>query len=344
MVVDGEKTYQDESYDDYNKDYFEWLGFEVHKAETLKMVKKFLIGLSLLMAQVCWAADTYNPATNQLSIPSVDVSGTTYTDVLITVGNVLSVGGGDPKGSIDSYNAALNQLTIPSVTVTGKTYTNVVVTVGQVLSVGSQVVSSLVFPLDDLKIASYFLTSIKPFTVSGNIGGDAIASGAGTNNDSVISTGVFDLLPALQRKTIVTGSYTTVRRVSGSLNSCNTSWMDDSYKPLGNTCGANDIVVTSSFPISNAASIGYSAEWYRANIVPVGLRVVNISLLEDNLPNNSKNTAIFKITTEDSASLGAAPYLILETYIRVSTTGDYIKLKETISRPSSSVYIVKTFI
>lgn len=307
------------------------------------MVIKILIGLSLLVSQACWAVDTYDPATNQLSIPSVDVSGTTYSNVLITVANVLSVDGGDPKVSFDSYNAALNQLTIPLVAVNGLTYTNVIVTVGQVLSVGSQVASSLVFPLHDLKIASYQSSSVKPFTVSGHIGSDLITSGAGTNNDSVISTGIFHLLPALQRKTIVTGSYTTVAGSPGALNSCNTSWMDNFYEPLGNTCGTNDIVVTSSVPISNAASIGDSGEWYRANIVPVGLRVVKYSLLADDLPNDRKNTAIFKITTEDRVSLGTSPYLILETYIRVSTTGDYVRIKETIIRPPTNVYIVKTF-
>jgi hypothetical protein len=36
--------------------------------------------------------DTYDAATNQLSIPSVNVAGTIYSDVVITVGHVLSVG------------------------------------------------------------------------------------------------------------------------------------------------------------------------------------------------------------------------------------------------------------
>jgi hypothetical protein len=100
------------------------------------MVKKLLIGLSLLTAQACWAADTYNPNNNQLTIPSVEVSGTTYKDVLITVGRVVSVQGGAPKASIDSYNATLNQLNVPSVTVNGVNYSNVVITVGEIISVG----------------------------------------------------------------------------------------------------------------------------------------------------------------------------------------------------------------
>ena len=39
------------------------------------------------------ATDTYDPATNQLSIPSVKVGSATYSNVVVTVGSVISVGG-----------------------------------------------------------------------------------------------------------------------------------------------------------------------------------------------------------------------------------------------------------
>ena len=92
-----------------------------------------------------WAADVYNTSNNQLSIQNVEVSGTTYSNVVVTVGAVISVQGGAPNGVIDTYNPALNQLTIPSVQVGNVTYTNVTITVGQVLSVGG--VSSEVLTL-----------------------------------------------------------------------------------------------------------------------------------------------------------------------------------------------------
>lgn len=38
-------------------------------------------------------ADMYDPATNQLTIPSITVDGITYTDVVITVGSLVSIGG-----------------------------------------------------------------------------------------------------------------------------------------------------------------------------------------------------------------------------------------------------------
>ena len=100
------------------------------------MLKNTLLGLFLLTSEFCWAVDTYNPTNNQLTIPSVDVSGTTYNNILITVGNVVSIEGGSPNGLLDKYNTTLNQLYIPSVQVGGETYTNVVITVDKVLSVG----------------------------------------------------------------------------------------------------------------------------------------------------------------------------------------------------------------
>jgi hypothetical protein len=101
-----------------------------------KGLKLILILFSFYFIRECWAADTYNPVSNQLAIPSVDVSGILYNNVLITVGNVVSIGGGSPSSTHDSYNPKLNQLHIPSVQVGSETYTNVVITVGKVLSVG----------------------------------------------------------------------------------------------------------------------------------------------------------------------------------------------------------------
>jgi len=79
-------------------------------------------------------ADSYDAASNQLSIPLVLVGDTLYSNVLITVGKVLYVGGGAPFSAYDSYSG--NQLAIPSVTVGAATYTNVGVTVASVLKVG----------------------------------------------------------------------------------------------------------------------------------------------------------------------------------------------------------------
>ena len=83
-----------------------------------------------------WAVDTYNPANGQLTIPTVQVGTTTFTNVVITVGSIVSVGNGSASGQVDIYDSKTNQLTIPSVLVGATTYNNVVITVGSVVSVG----------------------------------------------------------------------------------------------------------------------------------------------------------------------------------------------------------------
>ena len=70
------------------------------------MIKNNLIGFLLLFVNTVWAADTYNPVNNQLSIPAVELNGIIYRDVVITVGNILSLSGGTPKKDIDKYDVA----------------------------------------------------------------------------------------------------------------------------------------------------------------------------------------------------------------------------------------------
>ena len=101
-------------------------------------MKKLLASVILffVIAQA-WAVDTYNPTNGQLTIPTVVVGTNVYTNVVIQVGNILSVGSSPANGAIDSYNASNGQLTIPSVLVGALIYYNVTVTVGGVLSIGN---------------------------------------------------------------------------------------------------------------------------------------------------------------------------------------------------------------
>ena len=77
-------------------------------------------------------ADTYDPATGQLSISSITVAGVTYRAVL-TVGTVLGFNTG-VAGTVDTYDAASNVLTVPRIVVGGVTYTNAKGTVASVVS------------------------------------------------------------------------------------------------------------------------------------------------------------------------------------------------------------------
>jgi hypothetical protein len=54
-------------------------------------MKKSLILISMIACNA-FAIDTYNASNGQLTIPSVNVSGVTYNNVVITVGSILSVG------------------------------------------------------------------------------------------------------------------------------------------------------------------------------------------------------------------------------------------------------------
>jgi hypothetical protein len=91
------------------------------------------------------ATDTYNHLNNQLSIPAVILGNTVYRDVVITVREVLTVGGSSndskysakPSSIFDTYDPVTNRLTIPNVIAFGIVYHDVIVTVDKVVSVGS---------------------------------------------------------------------------------------------------------------------------------------------------------------------------------------------------------------
>ncbi len=82
------------------------------------------------------AADTY--VAGLLSVPSLTIGGATYSNLVLTVGSVISGPTGTaPLGAQDSYDIPTGQLTVPSVMVGNHPYYNVVVGVGSLVSVGS---------------------------------------------------------------------------------------------------------------------------------------------------------------------------------------------------------------
>lgn len=91
--------------------------------------------LVLIGASEGYSEDIYNGT--ELTIPSATVGNMTFSNIVVTPLNILSVGGGTANGSVDTYNPANNELNIPSVFYGGRTYTNVVITVRSLVSVGS---------------------------------------------------------------------------------------------------------------------------------------------------------------------------------------------------------------
>ena len=100
---------------------------------------KYLIRsiLILLFSIQTYAADVYDSKTGILTIGTVSVGDVLYSNVKVTVGNILSVGVVEIDDSYDQYNAVNNQLQIPVVSVGEQKYFNVIINVGDILSVGS---------------------------------------------------------------------------------------------------------------------------------------------------------------------------------------------------------------
>jgi len=71
------------------------------------------------------ALDSFDPATGRLSMDSVSVNGTTYSNVVVTLNafTLLGVSGGTP--SADSFDPATNTLVLGAVSFQGNTYNNV---------------------------------------------------------------------------------------------------------------------------------------------------------------------------------------------------------------------------
>lgn len=155
---------------------------------------KVLVAIGAAIFFNSQAADTYDATKSTLTIPVVKVGETYYSNVVITLGNIVSVGSASAVYlSYDTYTLASNQLAIPQVTVGSTTYYNVVVTVGNVLSVGSICAS-----LAACTSSSTSTDSIKPISGTAyirdsNISFASNASGVGIANTTVTIAGVSGL-------------------------------------------------------------------------------------------------------------------------------------------------------
>lgn len=111
-----------------------------------KALSKLLYAFTLMVCTTGYAADSFDPATQLLTISSVVVGDKIYSNVKIEVGGVISVGGNSTDGvsvapsanAIDTFDIATGHLSIASVSALGQTYYNVVITIGAVQSVGSE--------------------------------------------------------------------------------------------------------------------------------------------------------------------------------------------------------------
>lgn len=79
---------------------------------------------------------TYNAG--RLSIPSLAIGNAIFSNVVVTVGNIVTPPNGTaPTGTEPTYNTVTKQLTVPAVVVGSSTFYNVVITVGSLVSIGN---------------------------------------------------------------------------------------------------------------------------------------------------------------------------------------------------------------
>ncbi len=110
----------------------------MNKSHALRTARLALAtALTPLLATAAHATDTYAPG-RQLTVPALQVGATTFGNVVVTVGSIVSGPTAPPASAgVDSYDPGSSQLTIPSVSVGGTVYTNVVATVAGLVSIGS---------------------------------------------------------------------------------------------------------------------------------------------------------------------------------------------------------------
>jgi hypothetical protein len=130
----------------------------------------------MLMAfgAVANATDTYNLSTHQLTIPSIQVGQTVYTDVVVYIAfsQIISVSGGPPASAADTYVNGV--LTIPEVIVNGKTYTNIAarVTLSDVLYIGGHYLVNLSSAPGEAALEG-FLQASHQYSLSTTYGGNS---------------------------------------------------------------------------------------------------------------------------------------------------------------------------
>jgi hypothetical protein len=122
-------------------------------------MKRIKILFIVFLSKFAFSADFYDSSTGQLTIPSVIVGKAVYSNVLVKIEDVISVGIFPALTENDTYDASTNRLNISSVKVGSSTYFNVIVTVNKVLSVDG--LSSLANTNPYFKIAGYTLPSAK---------------------------------------------------------------------------------------------------------------------------------------------------------------------------------------
>ena len=114
----------------------------------------------LLVATLAHGTDTYDPVSKRLSIPAITIGRATYSNVVLTVGSILSrPAGGVPLGGVDTFDPSTGRLTVAAVSLGGTVYSNVIVSVTGVVAIGG-VTGADIYDGVNLAIPSVSLGSV----------------------------------------------------------------------------------------------------------------------------------------------------------------------------------------
>jgi hypothetical protein len=100
------------------------------------ILKKFFC-LIFLFNSSAFAMDYFNSSNNQITLSYVLVDKTLYKNIVVELGSIVSLAGGEIKTNYSEFNSSSQILSIPVVKVGNIFYTNSKVTIGRVISVES---------------------------------------------------------------------------------------------------------------------------------------------------------------------------------------------------------------
>ena len=229
----------------------------------------FTAVLVLMGASEAYATDTYSPP--NLLIPTVTIGGATFTNMVVTVGGIVSgPSGSSGNGSIDSYDPLTNQLTIPNVMVGANTYHNVTITVGTLVSVASVTGADSYSP-PDLLISSvqvggqvYNDVTITVGSILGLAGGmpgavrDVYSGGRLTIPAVQVGSRVFTNAVITVGSIVSIGGGTQVPSVVGLTQAAATSAITGAHLVLGSVTSASSATVPAGDVISESPAAGTS--------------------------------------------------------------------------------------
>jgi uncharacterized repeat protein (TIGR03803 family) len=218
--------------------------------------------LFLIGPAAAFAADTYNFANGQLTLPSVVIGGATYSNMIVTVGVIISgPAGTTANGTQDSYDPGTNQLTIQTVILNTTTFHNVVVTVASLVSIGGVTGAntysgtSLSVPYVQVRGTTYSNVVVAVASVVSVHGG--MPTFATNTYDPLTNRLAIPAVLNQHNNQVYTNVIITPGSVSsvGGISSSVAESLVHSFSGAGGTVGSNDGAVPSSLIWGNDANL-----------------------------------------------------------------------------------------